>query len=375
MSSLVRIHLLTSVDDLSVLNFPIHIHRSRLLRRNLDIRFHYCLSPHLAECDFVWINSKFFKPWFVAGRRQEVLATLDRLKQGGASLFWFDTTDGTGTTQFEVMPYVSAYFKGQLLRDRKLYLKQHYGGRITSAFYHRQFDVEDAEDNYSPPPLREVDLPRLHLSWNSSLGCGWSKNYYSFGAYYQIYAGVFRHAPRFLPAFPVPLSKGLVRIVDPSVPRPNAIAGRFQTRYRRASIQFHRERIRDLLHKRSCLTDRISPKAYKRELTNSRIGVSPFGWGEVCLRDWDLTAAGLALVKPDVSHMDTWPAIYVPHKTYIPFSWDFSDFDDVLNKLVDDPLLCNELAKNAQSAYLSVLSEEGRELFCDRVKDWVQGKL
>ena len=34
---------------------------------------------------------------------------------------------------------------------------------------------------------------------------------------------------------------------------------------------------------------------------------------------------GSLLFKPDMSHLDTWPDVFVPFETYVPFSWDATD--------------------------------------------------
>ena len=46
-------------------------------------------------------------------------ATLSRCRS--AHLVWLDTTDSSGTTCFEVLPYVDLYAKNQLLKDRTRY--------------------------------------------------------------------------------------------------------------------------------------------------------------------------------------------------------------------------------------------------------------
>ena len=40
---------------------------------------------------------------------------------------------------------------------------------------------------------------------------------------------------------------------------------------------------------------------------------------------------GAVLLKPDMSHVETDPDIFVPWETYAPLAWDLSDFADVLD--------------------------------------------
>ncbi|HEY7771793.1 MAG TPA: hypothetical protein VIC26_01320, partial [Marinagarivorans sp.] len=62
----------------------------------------------------------------------------------------------------------------------------------------------------------------------------------------------------------------------------------------------------------------LSWRKYIGELKRSKICFSPFGYGEVCWRDFEAIAAGALLVKPDMGHMRSAPDIYQPYVTYIP---------------------------------------------------------
>ena len=39
---------------------------------------------------------------------------------------------------------------------------------------------------------------------------------------------------------------------------------------------------------------------------NSKISFSPFGWGELGVRDYEIILGGSLLVKPRMDHMQTW---------------------------------------------------------------------
>jgi hypothetical protein len=43
---------------------------------------------------------------------------------------------------------------------------------------------------------------------------------------------------------------------------------------------------------------------------------SPFGWGEINYGDFEGILSGDALVKPAMSHLQTWPELYVEGETY-----------------------------------------------------------
>jgi hypothetical protein len=79
---------------------------------------------------------------------------------------------------------------------------------------------------------------------------------------------------------------------------------------------------------------------YMNELAQSRICFSPFGYGEVCWRDYEAVLCGALLVKPEMSHVQTDPDIFVPYETYVPVAWDYSDLFEKM-----DYYLANDAAR------------------------------
>ena len=73
---------------------------------------------------------------------------------------------------------------------------------------------------------------------------------------------------------------------------------------------------------------RVSAEEYYQEMMKSKICISPFGYGEICWRDFEAILCGALLVKPDMSHVETYPDIFEPYRTYVPVQWDFSDLED-----------------------------------------------
>ena len=82
---------------------------------------------------------------------------------------------------------------------------------------------------------------------------------------------------------------------------------------------------------------RISRRAYFRELSSSKICFSPFGYGEVCWRDYEAVLCGALLVKPDMAHIETCPDIFRPLDTYVPVRWDLSDLDEKIHYYIGHP--------------------------------------
>jgi hypothetical protein len=74
--------------------------------------------------------------------------------------------------------------------------------------------------------------------------------------------------------------------------------------------------------------ERVSQARYYEEMLCSKIYISPFGYGEICWRDFEAVLCGCLLIKPDMGHIKTNPDIFQPGITYIPVRWDFSDLED-----------------------------------------------
>jgi hypothetical protein len=91
----------------------------------------------------------------------------------------------------------------------------------------------------------------------------------------------------------------------------------------------------------------IGKSRYMRELRRSKLCFSPFGYGEVCWRDFESIAAGTVLVKPDMSHLETNPDIYRPFETYIPVRWDLADLGDRVRDALADPASLRRMAARA----------------------------
>ena len=92
---------------------------------------------------------------------------------------------------------------------------------------------------------------------------------------------------------------------------------------------------------------RIHKRHYMRELQDSLLCFSPFGYGEVCWRDYEAAYAGALLIKPDMSHIETAPDIFLAGQTYLPCAWDFSDLGDVVERGLGDAALRREMIAHA----------------------------
>jgi hypothetical protein len=108
---------------------------------------------------------------------------------------------------------------------------------------------------------------------------------------------------------------------------------------------------------RRFLTGETSQRRYNRELLDSRIVLSPFGWGELCVRDFEAVRAGALLLKPDMDHLETWPDIFIKGETYASFSWDGEDLLSTAGAYLDNEKQRRKIIRSAFDAYCSQLEE------------------
>ena len=94
----------------------------------------------------------------------------------------------------------------------------------------------------------------------------------------------------------------------------------------------------------------VGKRAYMRELAQCRMCFSPFGYGEVCWRDYEAVYSGALLIKPDMSHLVTEPDVFVPGETYVPIRWDFEDLPEVVATWLADEPRRLRVARNAWDA-------------------------
>ena len=333
---------------------PVLANRRSIREIGIDVRIFYEDKPGLYEADCVIFDGRVYRKWSDGDNERGVAALLERLNRRVETVIWFDTTDGTGTTQFQFLPYVHKYLKLQVLRDRTLYQKSHYGGRYFTEYYHSQFGVDDTDEYPEMTPAPASESHKIGVAWGHPM------------ADYGRWAPWLRRIRRRLP-LPTWYTQRFVQPVDRTV----NTSFRFGTRYRRETVAFQRQLVRKTADSLGYPTDKIPRPEYLKELRACKVAVSPFGWGEPSYKDFEVIINGAALVKPDVSHMETWPDLYVAGETYLPFKWDCSDLEEVLHRALTRDRW-RELAQRAQAVYGRFLfGRESRELFCQRFRDIV----
>ncbi|MDH3582539.1 MAG: hypothetical protein OEM91_18195, partial [Hyphomicrobiales bacterium] len=269
-----RVHILTkgfaSPNGRAFL-FPLYVHRQRLLEAGISFKCFTRPTPDVIDCDALVIDSRFYSHRWTRDH-DAALEEIDTYKKKIGAVLYFDISDSTGWLQSQVLPYVTRYCKAQLLTARETYLRPCYGNRIWADYYHRENGVEDNDPVRARPVEKKDYLSKLRVSWNSGL------------ADYSL-LGPARMALR----NHVPIDRLLKfpgNFTPPERPRPLLFASRFGASYPRATVSYQRRQIRQLLGER-VPTNKLSRRAYLAEMRNARVVVSPFGFGEITLKDFE----------------------------------------------------------------------------------------
>jgi len=215
-------------------------------------------------------------------------------------------------------PHIDLYVKKHVLRDRSQYGKPTLGDTNLSDFYSQRMATREHEYCFAIPP-----------GFMDKLIIGPS----------------FATAPLLLPEFMKPIDYDAERFID--------IHARFAvngTPWYQAMRTEAETAISDLRGVTVAAGGILPLYQFSVELRRSKVCFSPFGYGEVCWRDYEAIAAGAALIKPDMSHIETAPDIFRPWDTYAPVRWDLADFDETLDRLLGDAALRKSLALNAHTA-------------------------
>lgn len=243
------------------------------------------------------------------------LVTLLRQQNPGArigALDWFAPTDLRNAARMDGL--VDFYVKKHLLRDRGLYGQPTLGDTNLTDHYNRRFGISEPQQRFAIP---EGFLDKVVLGPS------------------------FVTAPLILPAL-------LGR--RPRGPRPIDLHARFATGgtpwYE--GMRSESEAALGQLAGLSIVQGEGVPlPRFMVEMARSKICFSPFGYGEVCWRDYESVAAGAVLLKQDMARVQTDPDIFVPWETYVPLRWDLADFDETVRRLAADAALRERIAGQA----------------------------
>jgi hypothetical protein len=354
--------------------FPVVLALADLRSLGVTVAFHDDFSSGALDCDLACVASRHhdfvFKTEHSASERA---ASVARLAER-CPIAWFDLRDSSGTTQFEVLPWVQCYVKQSLLRDRSLYRRDFYGGRIYTNYFHERFGIVDtrvveiAENQETCfTTLHDVETPKLKLGWNISYG--------TFGLFRTE-----REEWEWIRACHADGTAGApgLALAPPTSERQIRLAAMMSTKkYVRETLAFQRRRAMELLRSQESgdvATGTVPFDEYMRTLCNSRAALSCFGNGEICYRENEAWLSGAAVFMPDMSHLEAYPSLYRANETYIPLEWDLSDLGEKLEWVESRPDMFRDIAAGGQKKRAAMFSDDGIAAFAARFFDLLSSR-
>ncbi len=333
---------------IKVKGFSAYIPKMGRFIHNLVTKDQYISEFSKENYDIVMLAYHHSNPEGLATMSSSDRAEVLEILQGRCNiLVWLDTSDSTGTCLFDVMPYVDAYLKKQVLINTERYYDRIWGGRPHCDYYHIKYKVDDEiVCNRIFPVLDKKYTNKMGVSWNVGLGDLFTRERINKLRYRKTYAPFIFTAP--------------------------SINRELDAHYRGSTSPcialWQRNKTMELVLQRNDLkipdvTKKVPYSDYVKEIKNSRTIISPFGWGEVCTRDFEAFMYGAMLIKMDMSHMKTYPDIYIKDKTYMSIDWDFSNFNEVIDYILTErgKKEVFEIAQNGQAMYKKYLTTKAKK--------------
>jgi hypothetical protein len=344
--------------------YPVFLNQKGIEELGYKIRFFnvFNLPPKEVLSDTIIIDSRVRRNLVgksdatVQQKREIFAGFISKLKTGSRSIILFDTSD-TCTIQFYLLPHVALYCKKQLFKDSSVYEYNLYDSRLFADYYDKKYRISRQDGSFfKSTKNNQYDIylenkHKIRISWNILLAISnylnsFAKTAFVLGKNFYLKYGSTNTSKKYI------------------------ISGNFYKDYKKPSAAFQRKKLHQLLSNHN-LSERftigtVPKKQYRRNIFESEFVVSPFGWGEVCYRDFEAFIAGAALIKPDMGHINTWPDLYVPGRTYYPISWDFKNWDEQFNAILSDDKKRKEMAKYSQEQFKNLWSKARMQHFCER---------
>jgi len=361
----VRIHFLASKHEQIVDYFltPIRFNKNRLKDMGYDIHIYYGIDEEFLNCDILCLISKSVIPQLketstVFTKEGPVISLINKARKYANKIIWCDNSDSTSVTHFEILPHVDLYLKKQLFKDKSLYNREFYGGRIFTEFYHQKYGVIDQNAFSQFYPLPNQLSSKVRLSWN--IGMGDMFNAFTKRNKIRHYVPDLWNVSYNFPTMSVFSKKNFDIFLSTSA------------NLHRPTVAYHRKelikKLRAILKEKklsgSINGKRLTTAALRNVMKMTKILPSPFGWGEIGVRDYEAFINGALLLKPNMNHMETFPDIFIDNETYLGFDWSFDDLSEVIDDILSDVDRRLQIAQQGQKAYLDSISYKGMIKFC-----------
>lgn len=281
----------------------------------------------------------------------DLIKFLIRLKANVGKLIWFDAGDSSGTTQFPIIPFVDVFVKKQVLKDRSYYM-----GQLNEQKNFMVWSDKTAQQKkFTPCPAGE--LHKIRVGWNIAFN-----DYRDFVVHYKL---------RKYLSYYIDYNAYPIKYTTVNSHRPIDVTFRGKVNYVTTNkvVSDQRNKVLQLFNTLSykiASGRNLGRSKYLKELTQSKVTISPFGYGEVCFRDFETFISGSLLVKPSMDHLDMFPELFTPNETYVPVSWQLDDLPETLDNIFSNYESYKQIASNGQERYKNAI--EGPETFIEALK-------
>jgi hypothetical protein len=317
-------------------------------------------------------NVLFLERWFQHRDPRDLgehdMTILRKLRDKYETVIFLNGKPEAGPNRLDALPFVDRFFDKSFFSNYDHYKEALYGKNLFADYYHKKYDVTDSQAYIFKKHIDEADIKRIELSWNIGVGVYPRWNFRQRIGAAVARAGFPDIGCLFKTAWRPPLdfssSKRSIPVHTRFVPVPCPSITYQRTLFLEKIKTF--EGNGGKRHRSLFLTGPAPQKRYYHELALSKIVLSPFGWGEVCHRDFEAIMAGALLLKPDMSHLKTYPDVYLPNETYVPLAWDGGDLFEKTEFYLAHDKERSRIARNAYEQYrkeLAALEERFVSLF------------
>ena len=334
--------------------FPIFRCNRQLRDLEYNIKFKNKIDNSLLNCDILCVLSTCVRHH---GKDSDYMDALRKISESSKLTYFFDISDSCGVlyeTGFEIG---DVYCKKQIYFDRSYYTdvnalepRMHFDYQLKKNSIKTYSD--NIPKNYSH--LSKNYINRIKISWN--LGQGDYRTFplpskTALRSIIRLQTEIFRKPINF-PAL-----------------RNRYFFGEYSNRnvdllscfgsYDNISkpIFLHRKESSDiassLSHKFKVVSGFHSVSDFHQLLRKSKMALAPFGWAEINWKDFEIFMNGIVLLKPDMSHVETWPDYYIEKETYLPYRWDAADLKDLIERVLSDNNYIEEIARTGQDRFIS----------------------
>jgi hypothetical protein len=252
-------------------------------------------------------------------------------------IVFVDSYDEVTSPHFGVLPFVDRYVKRHVLKNRCDYFRTFDGGTPFTHHLSRNCGFDLANWHFGSIPSRDL-IDKIVCGWNLGVA---------------------------------PMYRRLLRVTRPWAglwsARPYAVNRRFGPVATSDSSQWYARYRAACSHQMEALarrhsttgTSRVRRRRYIAEMCLSRIVFSPFGWGEVCFRDFEAIACGALLVKPSMSHIETRPDIFRPGESFVEVAWDLHNLVDTCEHYLSHGDEARPIVRGGQGILRTYFDERG----------------